>query len=103
MGHVRDLARQYTTEAIETLANIMRNSNDALRITAAQVLLERAWGRLGVGLHNSNSSCSRDRRITVFLECHRTRLDASIRGVRDPEDHLGFGSTLVANCRRALI
>src|SRR5262245_11097406 len=46
IGHVRDLARQYTPEAIETLATIMRNGKlDASRIAAAEALLDRAWGR----------------------------------------------------------
>ena len=46
VGHVRDLAREHTKEAIETLVDIMRNGDkDVARARAAEVLLDRAWGR----------------------------------------------------------
>ena len=47
IGEVRDLAREYTAEAVETLASIMRNpkSPTPARVAAAQALLDRAWGR----------------------------------------------------------
>lgn len=45
--HVRDLARQYTEAAIRTLAEIMCDPNEkgAARVTAAQVLLDRGYGK----------------------------------------------------------
>ena len=44
--HVAELARSYTTEAIETLVSLMRNaSDDRVRGTAAQALLDRGWGK----------------------------------------------------------
>ena len=43
---VAELARSYTTEAIETLVELMRSGNDELvRGTAAQALLDRGWGK----------------------------------------------------------
>ena len=43
---VADLARSYTTEAIETLVDLMRNATeDRVRGTAAQALLDRGWGK----------------------------------------------------------
>ena len=43
---VAELARAYTTEAIETLAELMRSGNDdRVRGTAAQALLDRGWGK----------------------------------------------------------
>ena len=43
---VAELARSYTTEAIETLADLMRNSkDDRVRGTASQALLDRGWGK----------------------------------------------------------
>ena len=47
IGEVRDLARQFTEEAVETLASIMRNpeSPTPARVAAAQALLDRGWGR----------------------------------------------------------
>ncbi len=45
--HVRDLARRYTEEAIEALANIMRDESESAtaRTRAAEVILDRGWGR----------------------------------------------------------
>ncbi len=40
-------AREHTTEAIATLASIMRNTDAtaSARVSAAAILLERAWGK----------------------------------------------------------
>lgn len=44
-GEVEILARVHTTEALETLADLMRNgSPDAVRVAAANALLNRGWG-----------------------------------------------------------
>ena len=44
--NVAELARSYTTEAIETLVELMRSGNDErVRGTAAQALLDRGWGK----------------------------------------------------------
>lgn len=43
---LRDLAKEYTTEAVEKLANIMRKSeSDTASATAAIHLLDRGWGK----------------------------------------------------------
>ena len=43
---VAEMARSYTTEAIETLVELMRSGNDQrVRGTAAQALLDRGWGK----------------------------------------------------------
>lgn len=43
---VADLARGYTVEAIDTLVELMRHGKDErVRGTAAQALLDRAWGK----------------------------------------------------------
>ncbi|MGB9880386.1 MAG: DUF5681 domain-containing protein [Anaerolineae bacterium] len=45
-GHVRELARSYTEEAIRTLAELMRTAkNERVRCAAAEALLDRAWGK----------------------------------------------------------
>ena len=47
---VSELARSYTLEAIETLADLMRHGKDErVRGTAAQALLDRGWGKAKVG------------------------------------------------------
>ena len=46
MKLVAELARSYTTEAINTLVDLMRHGkDDRVRGTAAQALLERGWGK----------------------------------------------------------
>jgi len=43
---VAELARSYTTEAIDTLVALMRTGKDErMRGTAAQALLDRGWGK----------------------------------------------------------
>lgn len=48
-GHkeVQDLARRYTTDAIQTLADICSNptATPGARVSAAEVLLDRGWGK----------------------------------------------------------
>lgn len=44
--HVREMARQCTAQAIETLKAItLRGKTDAARVRAAEVLLARGWGQ----------------------------------------------------------
>lgn len=44
--HVRELARQYTEQAIETLAKVMRSSkSDSAKVAAVNTILERGWGK----------------------------------------------------------
>ena len=46
---VAELARSYTTEAIDTLVELMRAGKDErVRGTAAQALLDRGWGKAKV-------------------------------------------------------
>jgi hypothetical protein len=44
-GEVETIARTYTVEALETLADLMRNgASDNVRMAAANALLNRGWG-----------------------------------------------------------
>jgi HEAT repeat protein len=47
LAEVRELARTHTVEAIETLAQIMRdpNENARARVAAASAILDRGWGK----------------------------------------------------------
>jgi len=46
--HIRDLARQRTAKALTILENIMcQGKTEAARVRAAEVLLDRGWGRPG--------------------------------------------------------
>lgn len=44
-GEVRDLAKAYTKEAINKLANWMRSNNSKASVAASMALLDRGWGR----------------------------------------------------------
>jgi len=47
VADIRSLARSYSESAIKTLVGIMgsENCSDRDRITAANILLERGWGK----------------------------------------------------------
>lgn len=47
VAHVKELARKWTTEAIETLAAIMQDKREkaSARVAAANALLDRGYGR----------------------------------------------------------
>ena len=54
---VAELARSYTTEAIDTLVDLMRHGkDDRVRGTAAQALLERGWGKPRVEVATTHKS-----------------------------------------------
>ena len=56
---VAELARSYTTEAIDTLVDLMRHAkDDRVRGTAAQALLERGWGKPRVEVATTHKSDS---------------------------------------------
>lgn len=43
--HVRELARQYTTQAVDALVEVLGSLSDAARVSAANALLDRGWGK----------------------------------------------------------
>jgi hypothetical protein len=47
IAHIRDKAREYTVEALETLAAVMRDKRvpAAARVSAANALLDRGYGK----------------------------------------------------------
>ena len=54
--NIAALARSYSTEAIETLVELMRNArDDRARGTAAQALLDRGFGKPKVEIQNTNA------------------------------------------------
>jgi hypothetical protein len=56
---VAELARSYTTEAIDTLVALMRAGKDErVRGTAAQALLDRGWGKAKVEVDTTHKSYS---------------------------------------------
>ena len=50
-GEIRDLARQHTTAALRTLIEIAEHGeNESARVTAANAILDRGWGKPAVPL-----------------------------------------------------
>jgi hypothetical protein len=47
IGYIRDLAREHTEEAVDTLLDVMRNQDapSAARVAAAEAMLSRGWGK----------------------------------------------------------
>lgn len=43
--HVRELAREYTGEAVDALVSVLREGSAPAKVSAAQVLLDRGWGK----------------------------------------------------------
>ena len=60
--HIAALARSYSTEAIETLVELMCNARDhRVRGSAAQALLDRCFGKPKVEIQNTNADLQRCR------------------------------------------
>ena len=77
---VAELARSYTKEAIETLAELMRSSHDGrVRGTAAQALLDRGWGKPRVEVFGNESG------YVLALRAVATQLDIKPENRKDGE------------------
>lgn len=55
--HIRELAKEYTEDALDTLVNIMlKSKSDGARIMAANSVLDRAWGKATQPIKNDDES-----------------------------------------------
>lgn len=43
--HVRELARQYTDQAIQALVEVLSSDGASAKVAAANVILDRGWGK----------------------------------------------------------
>lgn len=43
--HVREMARAHTEEAIAALKDCLKSANESVRVSAANSILDRAWGK----------------------------------------------------------
>lgn len=43
--HVRELARQYTAQAVAALVEVLESDSASGKVAAANVLLDRGWGK----------------------------------------------------------
>lgn len=64
---IRDLAKVYTADAIETLVSIAKNpkASDSARVQASTALLDRAWGK--PAQYNENHTTTTGMSYTEFL------------------------------------
>jgi hypothetical protein len=98
VGDVRELAKKYTEEAVQTLATIMRSEEapPAARTAAAAALLDRGYGRPAqavdamVTVQHSIS----DQAAMVLMELSaraKARKEEEARGMIDvtPDEHAG--------------
>ncbi len=57
VGHVRELARMHTEDAVTTLVEIMNDASEkgAARVAAAQALLDRGYGKPTQAIEHSGA------------------------------------------------
>jgi hypothetical protein len=72
-GHVREIARQRTAEAMETLAAVMldKDAPHAARVTADDSILDRGYGRPAQALSLDLTRKSFDDMPDDELKCNR--------------------------------
>jgi hypothetical protein len=67
--HVRELARQYTTDALDGLVDALRNGSGPAKVAAANALLDRGWGKPTQDLDvNVNANVNVTRRLNVSFD-----------------------------------
>lgn len=66
---IKKLAREYTPQAINTLVDIMENvkAEARARISAAQYLLDRGWGKCVQTMEHTGSEDAAKRPLAVYL------------------------------------
>ena len=67
MTEVTELARTFSTEAIERLAYWMRSDNPKASVPAAQALLDRGWGKASQPVQGDD-----DNPVRVIHQIERT-------------------------------
>lgn len=80
VAHVRELARQWTEQAIQVLGEIMTNPREkaSARVAAGQALLDRGWGRpeSALQLQDANGQ-PLALRLDLLPTCERRERDKS--------------------------
>jgi hypothetical protein len=73
---VRELAQQYTVEAIETLANIMQDPSEhaSARVHAADIILNRGHGKAPQVIENRNFDSMPEADLDKFIRDSLRRL-----------------------------
>jgi hypothetical protein len=80
---ITDLAREYTIEAIETLAEIMQDEEQPAnaRLAAAVALLDRGWGKPPIQTFNVTTNVSM-RELEARLLENKAEVDGKIAEAR---------------------
>jgi hypothetical protein len=66
--HVRELARQYTQDAVDAMVAVMANGSGPARVAAANALLDRAWGKAAQPVTGEGGEGSVQHTVTVKFE-----------------------------------
>src|SRR5262245_41799636 len=79
VGHVRELAKQYTAAAIDTLVKVMEDEKapPSARVGAAEAILARAYGRPNQAIEMSVEQVSMDQ-LTPDLAAIWSRAGTSL-------------------------
>lgn len=85
VAHVKELARQWTTEAIQTLAKIMADESAPhnARVKASESLLDRAWGKAESTVNVKDVRDVRDLSTAEILAALATVGIAGSQGIAD--------------------
>lgn len=69
IGKVRDLAKQFTREALETIVDLMLNpvEKGSVRLAAAEAILSRGWGRPEQSVNVTHNEVPIEQRTTYDL------------------------------------
>lgn len=79
---LRSLSRSYTNEAVRIIAAVMRNSEeDSVRVRAAEILLDRGWGRAPQA--HTGEDGEGDIRVTIrtIIEGVPARVSQSLKAI----------------------
>lgn len=66
--HVRELARQFTAEAVEALVSVMRSGSGPARVAAVKEVLDRGWGKSAQPVTGEDGEGPLKHSITVKFE-----------------------------------
>lgn len=80
-AEIKAIAQPYSAKAVETLAQIMQTSDsDPARVSAANAILDRAWGKPSQSVAHSGTDGGPIKHIVELSDDALTAIAASARG-----------------------
>jgi hypothetical protein len=90
---IQELASRFSGEAIEVLAQVMREGTERARVMAASALLDRAHGKPGMLDVRAAISAEYDRTITALTRSLQRDVLEQVLSVMAGEDHSDIEAT----------